>query len=279
MSEGGQLQDTQRLAVAAQVARQAGELAKRFFSNLSYLTITSKGIQDMVTEADLEVERLVRAAIQEHYPDDAFLGEETYRDFSEKEASNIWVVDPIDGTQAFVNGIPSWCVSIAYVVDDQVEIGVVFDPVHDELYTAARGQGANLNGRPIAVSDSTDVNQGLMGVGLAISSITPDQVIKPMERLLREDGVFHRCGSGALSLAYVAAGRLLGYFEPHMQSWDALAGLLLVSEAGGRCNFFLEDRRSLIEGNQVVAAAAGVFEALAEITELPLPKSLRGKTD
>lgn len=262
------MNNEKRFEFACQIARQAGELANGYFANLSSLTVQDKGVQDMATEADVNTENLIRAAIEVSYPRDSFLGEESNDQFDADQArrkgTGTWVVDPIDGTQPFVSGIPTWCISLSYVVNNQVQIGVIYDPNNDELFAAEAGNGATLNGKPMHTSQVHGVDNGLIGIGYS-NRVDPEATLLPLERLLRADGMFHRCGSGALSLAYVASGRLIGYFEPHMNSWDFSAGMLLVREAGGRTNDCLAADDALIKGDVVLAAAAGVFEPLQAI--------------
>jgi len=254
-----------RYDFACELAKEAGALALGYFNDLSSLTLQTKGVQDMATEADVNTENLIRKAISDHYPEDHFLGEESYETFdvdaAEKSGAGIWVVDPIDGTQPFVCGIPTWCISIAFVVANKIEIGVIYDPNNDELFAARAGHGAFVNGKPISASAANDVSEGLVGIGFS-NRVSKEATLKPLERLLEADGMFHRCGSGALTIAYVACGRLIGYYEPHMNSWDAVAGALLVTEAGGRSNDFLSDKNSLIAGNPVLASGSGLYDQL-----------------
>jgi myo-inositol-1(or 4)-monophosphatase len=256
------LQD--RFEFARQVARQAGELALGYFRNFSALTVQSKGVQDMASEADLATENLIRQAVEQRFPEDAFLGEETSESFRVDAGKGTWIVDPIDGTQPFINGIPSWCVAIAYVEDHFIRLGVVYDPTHDELYAALEGHGATLNGKAIHVARATDLSEGLVCVGFS-NRVPPEAVLEPLTRMLHRKGMYHRNGSGALSLAYVAAGRLVGYFEPHMNSWDFAAGALLVREAGGRTNDCLPDAQAIIDGGLMLAGAPGIYEQLERV--------------
>lgn len=251
---------------ACKLAREAGTLARCYFSDLASLTIHSKGVQDMASEADLQTENLIRSAIARHYPDDIFLGEESYQDCQLDPDKGTWVVDPIDGTQPFISGIPTWCIIISYVERNVTEIAVTYDPVHDELFAARRGAGATLNGQPIQATSVHGVSNGLVGIGYS-NRVSTDDTLAPLSRLMARDGMFHRCGSGGLTLAYVACGRLLGYFEPHMNAWDALAGNLLVCEAGGRARAFLTADDSLLAGNKVIAAGRNVFDELTAIVE------------
>lgn len=255
-----------RLAAACDMARTAGQFAAGKFADLASLTVHSKGVQDMATEADLETEALLRSAVCEHFPDDAFLGEESCADFSARADQGVWVVDPIDGTQPFISNITAWCIAIAYVRDSQTLVGVIYDPVRDEMFAGRRGGGASVNGRPLRVSSATTLADGLVGLGYS-NRVQPAATLGPMQRLMEAQGMFHRCGSGALSLAYVAAGRLIGYYEPHMNAWDAVAGALLVREAGGCSNPGLEREGILEHGSPVLAAADGIYPALQAVVE------------
>ena len=259
-----------RLAFACDLSRRAGAFALGHFANLSALHIREKGVQDMATEADVDTEKLIRQALSETYPEDNFLGEELCDDFVLQPGRGTWVVDPIDGTQPFICGIPSWCIAIAYVQSGKTQVGVVYDPNHDELYAARLGGGSTLNGAPCKATSISSLADGLLGLGYS-KRVSVAETMEPMARLLEADGMFHRCGSGALSLAYVAAGRLAGYFEPHMNVWDAIAGLLLVSEAGGRSCDFLASPDALRDGGQVVAAGTNLYPHLEQL--------VRGRVD
>jgi myo-inositol-1(or 4)-monophosphatase len=243
-----------RRSAAEEIARIAGRRALAFYRERTSLAVIDKGIQDRVTEADRAIEAEIRRFLTSRFPDDAFLGEEAGASGSDINADlGVWVVDPIDGTDCFVFGIPSWCISIAWVFKQQITIGVVYDPLHDEMFTATAGAGATLNGQRIYAADANDATRGLVGIGYS-SRVEPDDLLRALRRLTEIGGMFHRCGSGALSLAWVAAGRLIGYFEPHMNAWDCLAGLLLVREAGGWTNDFLANG-GLANGNPALAAA------------------------
>ncbi|MCS6779111.1 MAG: inositol monophosphatase [Geminicoccaceae bacterium] len=249
-----------RLAAACAVARQAGALALRHFRARDRLVVERKGLQDLVSAADREVEATIRDRLAHLFPEDGFLGEEGGRATG---TAGTWVVDPIDGTWCFLSGIASWCVSLAWVRDGRIELGVIYDPCADELFAARAGGGATLDGRPIRVADATSLAEGTVSVGFSHRS-RPEEVAPVFGRLLAAGGMYHRHGSGALGLAWTACGRLIGYIEPHMNSWDALAGLLLVAEAGGRVNDFLAGD-GLVAGNRVVAVAPGIAHAIAEL--------------
>lgn len=254
----------ERLTFACETARLAGKLALDYFNNLSSLTVVSKGVQDMASEADVNTENLIRAAIAKQYPEDDFFGEESSDTYQAKEGCGVWVVDPIDGTQPFINGIRSWCISISYIENDQITIGVIYDPCADEMFAAAKDQGATLNNTQIKTSNAKSVSEGLVSMGYS-NRVSHAATLDPLERLMQQDGMFHRSGSGALSLAYVAAGRLIGYFEPHMNIWDCAAGILLIEEAGGTAFNCLSGNNYLINGSPVIAAAYGIYPQLLSI--------------
>jgi myo-inositol-1(or 4)-monophosphatase len=251
-----------RFVVAGDLIREAGALALRYFNNIAALKIVSKGPQDMASQADLETEILIRDRLKQHFPHDAFFGEETGASDLDG-AAGIWVVDPIDGTQPFVSSLPTWCVSIAFVAGGVTEIGMVFAPVSDELFVARRGAGASLNGRPIQPHTGKTLQDGIVSVGYS-PRVGPAQILPVLQRLLAAGGMFHRNGSGTLSLCYVGCGRLLGYVEPHINSWDCLAALLVITEAGGQTNDFLAGE-ALLNGNRVVAGPPAVFAALQAV--------------
>lgn len=264
MAEVGAIQA--RYDFARALAREAGELAYSYFRNLDQIVVESKGTQDEVSIADRETEVFIRARIAAAFPDDGLLGEEGGDDSGGK--SIIWVIDPIDGTACFVNNMFSWCVSIAVVVDGVPAIGAVFDPNAKELFhgLSARfgGTGAAVNDKPIRIKDVSDFKGGVLGVGFSHRS-QPEEFTPFMHTLLSSGGMFIRNGSGALMLCYVAAGRLIGYYEPHINSWDCLAAIVIVEAAGGRCNNFLVNG-GLTRGNPILAAGKSLYPALVAAT-------------
>ena len=253
---------TRRYGAARELMLEAGQVAGGYFKRVAELPVHSKGTQDVVTEADLEVELLLKRRLGERFPGDAFLGEETGA--SELDgASGIWVVDPIDGTQPFISGMTSWCVSLAYVHDGVLEFGFIHSPPVDELFEGRRGRPARLNGREIAPHPGRAITDGIVSVGYS-PRIGADDILPVLERLLRRGGMFFRNGSGALTLCYVACGRLLGYVEPHINSWDCLGGLAVARAAGVRTSDYLTGD-ALLAGNRIVAGPAAVYDALDEI--------------
>jgi myo-inositol-1(or 4)-monophosphatase len=253
-----------RFALGAALIGEASALALGFFERVDELSPRAKGRQDMISEADLATEELIRSRIMERFPEDAWLGEESGRG-DVAGARGIWVVDPIDGTQPFLAGLTSWCVSIAFVRDDACEMGFVAAPARGEVFVGRRGHGATLNGRPIHVSSSTSLDNGLVCVGMS-PRITADQILACMEPVLRQGAVYYREGSGALSLCYVAAGRLIGYLEAQLNAWDGAGGAAIVEAAGGRVNPFIAGD-ALWHGGPIAAAPPALFPTLLAIAE------------
>ena len=253
----------QRLAFAIDLAQRAGDLGVRFFRSLGDLQIESKGHQDLVSNADREVELFIRSALHEAFPEDGIVGEEHAK--IEGRSQHVWIIDPIDGTANFVRGIPAWCVVIALATNGIAMAGVIHEPSTGETFSAGRGTGAFLNGRPIRVTTAVSLTEGSVGTGFS-NRVEAEHLVILIERLVAEGGVFFRNASGALMLAYVAAGRLLGYCEEHMNAWDCLAGLLLVEEAGGA---ILEPDPATVvsQGTVVVAGGKGVFEQLRSLCD------------
>jgi myo-inositol-1(or 4)-monophosphatase len=255
-----------RLALAEAVASEAGEVALDYFRKRETLVIeTKRDPQDVVSIADREVENLIRARFHEAYPGDGVLGEEYGLEHG--SSGFTWVVDPIDGTSPFVNGMPNWCVSIGLLHDDVPVLGVISAPCHGELYAAASGMGATLNGKTLTLDPSRNIRNAVTGIG-ANNYVSPAFVGKMVESLLDAGGNFVRNGSGALMLAYVAAGRLVGYYEPYMHAWDCMAGYCLVKEAGGWYHPFPTQGEMLTKGAPVLAAAPGAIEDLRSIAGL-----------
>jgi myo-inositol-1(or 4)-monophosphatase len=252
-----------RFDVAQAAIREAGAVALRHAGRPAELDVRSKGTQDMVTEADLEIELLLRRRLLEAFPDDRFFGEETGSDTLEG-ADGLWVVDPIDGTQPFVSGMASWCISVAFMQDGELDFGLILAPRADELFTGGRGRTATVNGHPLTPHGGTSLTDGITAVGYS-PRIGPDDILPVFDRLLRAGGMYYRNGSGALSLCEVAAGRLLGYVEPHINAYDCLAGIAIVRAAGGRTNDWLAAPEALLSGNRIVAGPPQMYDELDRI--------------
>ena len=249
---------TARYAFATETCKLAGELALRYFRESDSLKIDQKGAQDWVSEADRNVEHLIREQIAASFPEDGIVGEEHGR--ADGTSGLVWVIDPIDGTANFVNGIPTWCVVLAGVADGKTQIAVIHDPVHDETFTALRGNGAMLNGAPMSVASGKGFDQGTTAVGFS-GGDDIDNIARLVKSVLTSGGMMIRNASGAISLAYVAAGRYIAFVEEHMHAWDCLAGQLLIEEAGG----IVEDQNAdqMIEtGGRVLAGTSDTFDVI-----------------
>lgn len=241
-----------RFATGQKAIRKAGALALAYFDRRDALTVETKADpQDVVSIADREVETALRTAIRHAHPDDGFLGEEHGAEPGDNDV--LWVIDPIDGTSCFLAGLNSWCLSVALLVGGKLAFGLVYDPNADELFSALVGRGAELNGNPIRTGSATALADGLLGVGMS-HRVDAAELLPFLGRLLNAGGMFFRNGSCAMMMAYAAAGRLIGYYEPHINAWDCLAGMVLIKEAGGWTSPFL-DATALTEGNPIIAAA------------------------
>ena len=190
------------------------------------------------------------------------MGEETGRTAFAAE-QGIWVVDPIDGTQPFICGLSSWCVSIAFVQGGKVQFGMVYAPARDELFAGGAGHGATLNGKPISGSRAQSVKEGLVCSGYSPKS-GPAEFLPAFELFLNAGGMFYRDGSGALGLCYVAAGRLIGFFEPLIRSWDCLGAVAVLQAASLKTNDFLQGD-GLFGGNPLIAGNEAVYAELKGI--------------
>lgn len=252
-----------RYACAKKLAMEAARRALGPYRQRDSLVVSHKGdeLQDLVSIVDQDTEAYIKGQLAERFPEDGFLGEETGA--ATLDARCVWVVDPIDGTSCFVNGLHSWCVSIGLLVDGEPWLGAVADAVHDELFHACSGQGAWLNEQRLSVHAAPDIRHGVMGVGTSHRR-GKEHFIPFVTQLLEQGGTFIRNGSGALMVAYVAAGRLIGYYETHINSWDCLAGLVLVKEAGGISNDFLRND-GLTEGNPLLVANPRIYAQVASM--------------
>lgn len=241
---------------AIHVALEAGRLAMHMRHALG--PAAAKSAIDFCTEADLAVERLIRGQVTARFGD-MMIGEED----GGEATDSVWVVDPIDGTTNYIHNTGRWCVSIAYVLDDRIEFGVIYAPSDDRLFTARRGNGAFVNGRRLQVSHLAHGTAPVVEVGW--SERRPLSAYCDVLQGLGAAGFeFRRHGSGALGLADVAAGLNDGYVELHINAWDALAGILLVREAGGCTNDFLADD-GLRRGNPLYAVTPEIQDQVAAL--------------
>jgi len=212
------------------LARQAGKLLIEKLTQQHQ--IHYKGTIDLVTEADKLSEELILAEISRRYPDHGILSEESPQ--KNEQAAMRWIIDPLDGTTNYAHGFPFFCVSIALEKEGTVVMGVVYDPIRDELFAASRGSGAWLNGKKLHVSSVNDLSQSLLATGFPYDiRVSPDNNINFFSAMVKKAQAIRRPGAAALDLAYLAAGRMDGFWELKLKPWDTAAGCLLVAEAGG----------------------------------------------
>lgn len=221
------------LATAVEGALACGRLHRQYFR--SGLEIHKKGRIDLVTAADYAAEALFRDLVGERFPDHAVIGEEAAPAPELRDRPVQWIIDPVDGTTNFAHGLALFSVSIALQIDGVLQVGVIYDPIADELFTAERGLGARLNGRRLSVTRAATLEDGVLCTGFPYTVREERRrQVDVFAAFLDEARAVRRLGSAALDLAYVAAGRLDGFWEEHLKAWDMAAGVLLVEEAGGR---------------------------------------------
>jgi myo-inositol-1(or 4)-monophosphatase len=257
-------QASANINVMIKAARKAGRALVRDFGEVENLQVSTKGPGDFVSRADTKAEATIREELTEARPNYGWLGEETGGEAG-KDPTRRWIVDPLDGTTNYLHGIPHWAVSIALEHKGEIVAAVVYDAAKDEMFVAEKGSGAYLNDRRIRVSGRRDMITMIFGTGIPFggSPLLP-LTLKDMARLTPRTAGIRRLGVASLDLAYVAAGRLDGFWERNLNAWDIAAGLLLVREAGGLIGAIGPDEDPLVTGD-VIAANAEVFQTFAGI--------------
>jgi myo-inositol-1(or 4)-monophosphatase len=260
------------LNIAVRAARRAGEVIVRSLNRLESLTVTSKGRNDFVTEVDRAAEREIIATIRRHYPEHAFLAEESGRSGTHE---TLWIVDPLDGTTNFLHGFPVFAVSIACQIRGRLEHAVIYDPMRQELFTASRGAGAHLDNHRIRVSKARSVDGALIATGFPYRANTRylDAYLAMLRAVIERAAGVRRPGAAALDLAYVAAGRVDAFWEIGLSPWDTAAGTLLIQEAGGRTGTL--DGAEYLQAGHIVAGTPKVYAALLEVLAPHVPADLR----
>jgi myo-inositol-1(or 4)-monophosphatase len=268
------------LNIAVRAARRAGQVISRNLDQLDRLDITTKAPNDFVSEVDQEAEAAIIEVIHDAYPQHSILAEESgeisgkRRGGGNADNDYQWVIDPLDGTTNFLHGFPQFAISIAVKHKNRLEHAVVYDPMRQELFTATRGGGAQLNDRRLRVTKRRDLNGALLGTGFPFKQQQHlDTYLATFKALFPMTAGIRRPGAAALDLAYVAAGRLDGFWEIGLNPWDMAAGALLVQEAGGLVSDFSGGNEYMETGN-VVAGNPKVFKAILQTIRPYLSENL-----
>jgi len=260
------------LNIAIRAARRAGDLIVRNVDRVPTLGVRSKSRNDFVTEIDQLAERDIIETIRRTHPDHGFLGEESGRSGGDEF---VWIIDPLDGTTNFLHGFPTFAVSLACEYRGRLEHAVVYDPMRQELFTASRGDGAQLDGRRIRVSKQLELEGALVATGFPYRANARyiDEYLAMLKAVMQQTAGIRRPGAASLDLAYVAAGRVDGFWEIGLNAWDTAAGTLLITEAGGRIGTLSGGEYR--QGGNVVAGTPKVYEALVECLRPHVPEELR----
>ena len=250
------------LNIADRAARSAGKIIVQAVERLDKLTIMHKQHNDFVTDIDQKAEKIIIDTIRKNYPHHAILAEESG---SSGEHEFTWIIDPLDGTKNFMHGLPHFAVSIAVMQKSRIEHALVYDPIRHEVFSASRGHGAQLNNRRLRISQQTNLQHALLGTGFPYRE---NQSLEPYLAILKDlmavSSGIRRAGAATLDLAYVAAGRLDGFWEFGLQPWDIAAGALLIKEAGGIVGDAKGGEDYLTTGN-LVAGNAKIFKSILQV--------------
>jgi myo-inositol-1(or 4)-monophosphatase len=259
------------LNIGIRAARRAGDFIVKSLSRLDSLKIDSKGRNDFVTDIDRKAEEEIIATVRKSYPDHAFLAEESGRN---GESDYVWIIDPLDGTTNFLHGNPTFAVSIAVQHKGRLEQAVIYDPSRQEMFTAGRGEGAQLEGRRIRVSQQRSLEGALISTGFPyrMQAEHVDPYLAVLKAVMNVSAGVRRPGAASLDLAWVAAGRTDGFWEFGLSPWDTAAGALLIQEAGGRIGN--PNGTDYTLGPNVVAGNPKVYENLLELMR-SLPPALQ----
>lgn len=261
------------LTTAVKAARRAGSIINRAARDIDTLTIARKRHNDFVTEVDKNAEQAIIDVLKRSYPDHAILAEESG---SQGSSEYTWIIDPLDGTTNFIHGFPQYAVSIALKHRGQLSQAVVYDPGKNELFTASRGHGAFLNDRRIRVTKRAHLRDALIGTGFPFRDMTGmEEYIAMFREVTSKTAGVRRAGAAALDLAYVAAGRLDGFWETGLSPWDMAAGALLIQEAGGLVADLNGDS-DYLETGRIVAGNPKVFAQLLQTLRPQKPLAKRG---
>ncbi|OGT51082.1 MAG: inositol monophosphatase [Gammaproteobacteria bacterium RIFCSPHIGHO2_12_FULL_42_13] len=257
------------LNIAIQAARAAAKVVVRYVDQIDKVVISEKSAHDFVTQVDQQSEAIIIETIQHVYPNHAILAEESGELSGHSEYT--WIIDPLDGTRNFVHGFPHFSISIAVLKNNQPEIGLVYDPIRQELFTASQGQGAYANNRRMRVSTAKKLDNTLIGTGFPFRNRDKTEACFDfIKKIFSQCGDIRRTGSAALDLAYVAAGRLDAFWEMGLGPWDIAAGAILIKEAGGVITDFQGGDAYLKTGNVACGNIKIHQVLLSEITDARL---------
>lgn len=253
------------LNIAVRAARAAGNIITRYQNQIDSLSVSAKQRNDFVSEVDRASEAEIIRVLRRSFPDHAILAEESGSHAgAQGESEFTWIIDPLDGTTNYLHGMPQYAVSIALEHKGRIEQAVVYNPANEELYTASRGGGAELNSRRIRVSKQRGLEGSLIGTGFPYrTDQNVDAYLQVLAAFIRETAGLRRPGAASLDLAYVAAGRYDGFFEMGLQPWDVAAGALIVREAGGLVGD-LEGEETWLDRGNIIAASPKVYHAMLQ---------------
>ena len=255
------------LNTAVKAARKAGAIINRASLDLDLVRVSSKGRNDFVTEVDHAAEAAIIDVLKTAYPNHAILAEESGASDNAAGAEYTWIIDPLDGTTNFIHGFPQYAVSIALRHADQITQAVVYDPNRNELFTATKGRGAFVDDRRLRVSRRDKLREALIGTGFPFRQLAHlDEYVHMLKIITEETAGIRRPGAAALDLAYVAAGRLDGFWEFGLAPWDMAAGSLLITEAGGMVGDF-KGGKDYMSVAQIVCGAPKVYEQLLKLVQ------------
>jgi len=251
------------LNTAVKAARLAGDTAMRYIKRLDELDVRSKSRNEFVSQVDLAAEEAIIETIHERYPNHSILGEESGQ---QGDSDHLWIIDPLDGTTNYLHGFPMFCVSIALQIKGRMQVGVVYDPSRQELFTAIRGVGAQLEGRRLRVNINRTLDGALIGTGFPYRENDRwlETYLNQFRSVMQIASDVRRPGSAALDLCYLAAGRIDGFWEFGLQPWDIAAGSLILREAGGLISSMTKDGDYMETGNVI----AGPPKVHAELEKL-----------
>ena len=263
------------LNIAVKAARAAGSIINRAALDVERLTISTKGVNDFVTEVDQAAEKVIIETLLTAYPGHAILAEESGRAHGAKHSDYLWIIDPLDGTTNFIHGFPVYAVSIALSFRGKIEQAVVYDPTRNDLFFASKGRGAFLNDRRLRVSKRIRLAESLIGTGFPFrKGDNFKRYVEMFEQVMQHCAGVRRPGAAALDLCYVAAGWYDGFFETGLHPWDVAAGSLMITEAGGLIGNFTGDADFLYQ-REAVAGTPKVYGQLVQLLS-PYSKAIKG---